>query len=130
MDEVKIHTGTQIKLKRVAETDMPSEFLVRLKELAHREEAVQAVYLFAIEQPGEGEQVSLALAVKGGVFRKADEKFLHVVQEIQLILPEDLSVNLYRFEASPPVASYCLKTLEPVYLRSTAWRQAQLKKLG
>ncbi len=130
MDEVKIHSGTQIKLKRVADSDIPSEFLVRLQELAHREEAVQAAYLFAIELPGKEEQISLALAVKGRLFRKADEEFLRIVQEIQLILPEDLSVNLYRFESSPPVASYCLKTLEPVYLRSAAWRQAQLKKLG
>ena len=129
MDEVKIHSGTQIKLKRVAEEAIPHAFLERLQEVAHREEIVQAVYLFAIEIPGREEQISLALALKTGLFRKTDEEFMRLVDEIQLILPEDLPVNLYRLDSSPPVARYCLEHLEPVYLRSAAWREKQLKKL-
>ena len=130
MDEVRIHTGTQIKLKRVEEETVPQQFLERLRELAHREEAVQAVYLFAIEIPGKGEQVCLALGFGKSLFRRKDDEFMRVVEEIQLLLPEDLPVNLYRHESSVPVARYCLSEVEPVYLRSAAWRDKMLRKVS
>jgi len=130
LDEVRIHTGTQIKLKRVDEESVPAAFLERLRELAHREEAVQAVYLFAIEIPERGEQLSLALGFSKSIFHRKDDEFLRVVGEIQLLLPEDMPINLYRLESSPPVARYCLGELEPVYLRSAAWRDKMLRKVS
>ena len=130
MDEVRIHTGTQIKLKRVDEATVPGEFLERLRELAHREDTVQAVYLFAIEIPGRGEQLSLGLGLSKRLFRRKDEDFMRIVNEIQLILPEDMPVNLYRLESSVPVARYCLGELEPVYLKSASWREKMVRQLS
>lgn len=128
MEEVSIKSGSQIKLKRVDDSDLPVELVTSLQELAHREESVEAIYLFAIQPHQEDEQISVAVAIKHGLFRKPDEEFLRLVGEIQILLPEDFPVNLYRLESSPPVARYCLENVEPIYLRSTTWRDKMLKK--
>jgi len=129
VEEIKIHSGSRIKLKRIDEGHLPPDFITRLKEYAHKEERIQAIYVFALQPEAQPEQASMALAIKSGLFAKKDESFLHVVDEIQLMLPEDLPINLYRFGASEFLARYCLKSLEPVYLRSTAWQEKQRKKL-
>ena len=130
MEKVTIHSGTQIRLKRVREETVPKPFLDRLRAFAHREESIQALYLFALEIPGRGEQISIALGLGKSLFRRRDDEFMRLVSEIQLMLPEDFPVNLYRLEASPQVGRYCLANLEPVYLRSAAWRDRMLRKLG
>lgn len=128
MDEVKHHSGSRIKLHPLDEGAVPQDFAIRLKEYAHKEERIQAIYFFALEPEDQPEQPSMAVAIKSGLFAKADEAFLQVVDEIQIMLPDDLSLNLYRFGASDFLARYCLKNLEPVYLRSTAWLDKQSKK--
>ena len=130
MDEVKYRSGSRIKLHRLDENVVPADFIARLREYAHKEERVQAIYLFALRPEGQEEQPSLAVAIKTGLFSKTDEAFLQVVDEIQLMLPEELSLNLYRFGASEFLARYCAHHLEPVYLRSAAWLDKQRKKLG
>lgn len=129
LDEVKIHTGTRIKLKHVDEGILPGDFLLKLREFAHKDERVLAIFFFAL-QAGEGsEQPSMAVACKSGLFkRKQEEDFLAVVDEIQLILPEDLAINLYRFGASDFLAKYCVENLEPLYLRTESWLTKQHKK--
>jgi len=130
VDEVRIHRGTHVKLKKVDEDALPADFLAKLRELAHREERVQAVYLFALENADTGEeQVCLALGMSRPLLGRRDDEFLRVVEEIQIILPAELPVNLYRLDASPQVARFCLESLEPVYLRTAAWREKQLKRL-
>jgi hypothetical protein len=128
VEEVRIHSGTRVKLKHVEENALPREFVLRLKEYAHKEERIQAVYFFAIEPGEQPEQPSIAVALRSGFFSKVDDAFLQIVDEIQLMLPEDLSVNLYRFGASDFLASYCTQSLEPIYLRSQAWLIKQSKK--
>lgn len=128
VDEVKIHSGTRIKLKHFDEEYLPAEFLNKLQEYAHKEERIQAVYFFAVQPEGQPEQPSMAVAVKSGLFSKGEESFLQVVDEIQLMLPDHLALNLYRFGASDFLASYCLDSLEPLYLRSAAWAQKQKRK--
>lgn len=129
MDEVKIHSGTRVKLKHIEEIVLPQDFILRLKEYAHKDERILAVFFFALQPESQPEQPSMAIAIKSGLFSKGDEVFLQVVDEIQLLLPEDLSLNLYRFGASEFLAKYCLKDLEPVYLRSAGWLDKQKKKL-
>ena len=130
MEEVRIHSGSRVKLKRIDEGGLPREFLERLKEYAHKEERIEAVFTFALQSEGREEQVSLAVAMKSKLFGNPDEDFLQVVDEIQMLLPEDLAVNLYRFGASDLLARYCAHQLEPLYLRSAAWLDKQRKKLG
>jgi hypothetical protein len=130
VEEVRIHSGSRIKLKRVDADRLPRDFVERLREYAHREERIQAIYVFALEPEGQAEQVSVALAIKSGLFAKKDESFLQVVDEIQMLLPEDLPINLYRFGASEFLARYCLSHLEALYLRSASWEAKQRKKLG
>lgn len=131
MDEVKIHSGTRIKLKHVDPDDLPTEFLERLRNFAHTDERIQAIWFFAIQAETEAEQSSLAIAVRSGsLFAKKDDGFLQIVDEIQMMLPDDLAVNIYRFGASDLLARFCLENVEPLYLRSTAWLEKQRKKLS
>ncbi len=128
MDQTKIHTGTRIKLKKIDETALPEDFLARIREFAHGGSTVQAVFLFSLQQESEVLQPSMVIAIKSGFFSKGNEEFLNIVDEIQLMLPEDLSLNLYRFEASDVVARYCATSVEPLYLRDSTWLEKQRKK--
>lgn len=129
MEEVKIRSGTRIRLKPVDESEFPDEFLTKVRELAHRNESVQALYLFEIVTDS-GVQRSMAVGVKTSLFKKAAEEFLRIVDEIQMILPPELPLNLYRLAATPVVARFCLDELEPIYLRSAAWKKKLQKKIG
>ena len=128
MDEVKIRSGTRVKLKHVDEDTLPLEFISKMKEYAHKDERILAVFFFAIQVDHQDEQPSMAVAIKGGIFKKPDEIFLQVVDEIQMILPDELSINLYRFGAAEMLTKYCVENLEPIYLRSSAWLEKQKKK--
>ena len=128
MDRTKIHTGARIKLKKIDETALSVDFLARIRDFAHGGSEIQAVFLFSIQQEAEVPQPSMVIAIKSGFFSKGNEEFLNIVEEIQMMLPEDLSLNLYRFEASDVVARYCAHSVEPLYLRSTAWLEKQRKK--
>lgn len=128
MDETRIHTGTRIKLKKIHENALPEDFLGRIRDFAHGESPIQAVFLFSLQKEEESPQPSMVIAVKKGLFSSGNEKFLNIVDEIQLVLPEDLSINLYRFEASDLLARYCAHSVEPLYVRSAAWLEKQRKK--
>jgi len=128
VDEVRIHTGSRVRLSKLDEGTLPGEFLTQIREYAHKDEAVQAIFMFSLETEGQSAQPSMAIALKSTLFGKKDESFLGVVDEIQLLLPEDLSLNLYRFGASDFLARYCASELEPIYLRSVAWLDKQKKK--
>lgn len=129
MEEIKIHSGTRVKLKHLREESLPQDFLLRLREFAHKTSTIQAIFMFALEAEGQPEQPSLAIAIRSGMFGARDEEFLHIVDEIQMTLPEELALNLYRFGASEQLARYCVRDLEPIYLRSTSWLDKQRKKL-
>ncbi len=128
MEQIKIRSGTRVKLKHIQEDDLPLEFLSKLRDFSHKNEKIQAVYVFVIQTDTSAEQVSIAIAVKKPVLGRGDDDFLRIVDEIQLMLPADLPVNLYRFGASETLANYCLDSLEPLYLRSTTWVDRQRKK--
>lgn len=130
MEEVKLHTGTRIKLKQYDERQLPAGFLARLREFAHQDTRIQAVYVFAVQPDDQPPQPSMAIALKSGLFDRRDEGFLQIVDEIQLMLPDELSLNLYRFGASDLLARYCVDSVEPVYLRSAAWVDKQRKRLA
>jgi hypothetical protein len=128
LEEVKIHSGSRIRLKRIHEGSLPEEFVARVREYAHKEERIQAVFVFALQAEGQPEQPSMAIALKTGFLAKKDEVFLEIVDELQLMLPDDLSVNLYRFGASDFLAGYCVANVEPMYLRTAHWLEKQRKK--
>ncbi len=129
MEEVRIHSGSRIKLKRVDESALPRDFVVQLREYAHKEERIEAVFLFALQSEDREEQLSMAIALKSGFFAKNDETFLQVVDEVQMLLPAELPMNLYRFGAAEQLARYCAHSVEPLYLRRSAWLEKQRKKL-
>ena len=128
MDEVKIHSGTRVKLKRAADDVLPASFADSLRQSSHADERVQAVFVFSLQVEDGGDHTCLAIALRTGLFSKDDEAFLDVVEHIQSVLPDDLSLNLYRFGASDFLASYCVEHLEPLYLRSAAWLEKQRRK--
>jgi hypothetical protein len=128
MNEVKIHSGTRIKLKRIQEEALPPSFVSRLKEFAHGDDRIQAVFIFAIETEAAPAQPCLSIAVKSGFFAGKNDGFLQIVDEVQLFLPDDLAVKIYRFGESETLTRYCLDRVDPVYLRSAAWLQKQRKK--
>ncbi len=130
MSEVRIHSGTRVKLKHYDEGGLPAEFVGRLREFAHQDDRIQAVFMFEVEPENQPPQPSMAIAVKGGLFQKKDADFLQIVDEIQLMLPATLPLNLYRFGASEFLARYCVGSVEPVYLRDAAWLEKQRKRLG
>jgi hypothetical protein len=128
VEEVRIHTGSRIRLSQLEEDVLPHEFVARLKEYAHQEEQIQAIFMFTLQTESQTAQASMAVALKTGLFSKKDESFLRVVDEIQLMLPDDLSLNLYRFGASDFLAKYCVHNIEPLYLRTEAWLVKHRKK--
>jgi len=130
VDDVKIHTGTRVKLKRVDESAFPVDFLAKLREFAHQADRIEVIFLFVLQPDDQPEQLSLAIGVKSSLLSKDDEVFINLVDEIQLLLPEDVSVNLYRFGASSFLAKYCVENLEPLYLRNAAWLARQRKKFA
>jgi hypothetical protein len=130
VEEVKIHSGSRIKLKKVDESALPQDFLARLRDYAAGDETVEAIFMFALQSEGREEQVSMAVAMKGGLFSKQDESFLQVVDVIQVLLPEELPMNLYRFGASEFLARYCAHNVEPLFLRNPTWLDKQRKKLA
>ena len=129
MEEVKIHSGTRVKLKKVNESDLDQTFISKLQEYALHDRRVEAIYLFAVQSEGSEKQLSMAIAISVGLFKKIDEEFLSIVNELQMMLPPDLSVNLYRLLGTPLIDRYCLEELDPLYLKSTAWRDKQIKRL-
>ncbi len=128
-NDATIHSGTRVKLKRVDESALPAGFLDRLRQTAHGDDRLEAVYLCAVEAEGRSEQLSLVIAVRQSLLGKPDERFLAVVNELRLTLPPGLGFNLYRFGASPVLAKYCVESLEPLHLRSTAWLDKERKRL-
>ena len=128
MEEVKIRSGTRVKFKHIEEESFPQGFIAQLKEFAHKHERIEAVFLFALEAEGQPEQPSMSIAIRSTFFTKPDEIFLQLVDEIQIMLPDDLALNLYRFGASEALSKYCAESLEPVYLRTMAWLDKQRKK--
>ena len=130
VEEGQIHTGTQVKLKRLEHDQIPAGFLKHLQDLGHRERQVEAIYVFGIQPQGEEERMALVLALRSGLFSNKSEEFLRIVEEIQIFLPPDLPVNVYRFGSSHLVAAFCLQTLEPVYLSSAEWVRKQRKRFA
>lgn len=129
MDEIRIHTGTRVKLKRLAESALPAGFLDKLQQLIHHEKLVQVVYLFALEAAGEPEQASLAIGLKSKLLVRSDNELRRLVDEIQLLLPDDVGLKVYRLDASPLIAQYCYDNLQPLYLRSASWLEKQRRAL-
>lgn len=129
MDEVKIHTGTRVKLKKLGEEALPAEFLDRLRQLAHKEDLIQALYLFILEKGEGAEQPSLAVGLKSGILSRNDNELRRIVDEVQMLLPEGLELTVYRLDASPPIARYCFESLQPLYLRSASWLARQRRSL-
>ena len=130
MEEVRIHTGARVKLKKVDESSLPEDFLARIREYAHGDTRIQAVFIFSLHSEGQEAQTSIALAIKSGLFSAKNEDFLQIVDEVQLLLPEDLAVNLYRYGISEMLTRYCASQVEPTYLRSASWLKKQQKKYG
>ncbi len=128
MGEVKIHTGTRVKLKGIEETSLPESFLTHVREFAHKDRRIEAVFLFAIQLEDQPEQTSMAIALKKTFLAPKNEEFLQIVDEIQLLLPDDLAINLYRFGTSDFLAGYCAHSVEPIYLRSASWLKKQQSK--
>ena len=128
VDEVRIHSGTHVKLRQLGTGEVPENFLDRLREFAHGERQVEAIYVFGLQPEYHEEHVALVLALKGGLFSDKSEEFLRIVDEIQMLLPPDLSINVYRFGASELISGYCLQTVDPVYLRSADWVERQRRK--
>ncbi len=128
MSEVKIHSGTRVKLKKVDEETLDGKFLVRLQELAHNTENVAAVFFLAMQRDEGPENLCLAIAIKKRIFGDGNEEFLQFVDEIQIILPEDLPLNIYRFGTSDFLTSFCAHKVDPCHLRSRSWLEKQKKK--
>lgn len=128
MDETKIHTGTRIKLKQISRDEIPAAFVQQITEFAHNESRILAVFLFGLQQGDDEIQPSMVIAIKTGLFSSGHEAFLNIVDEVQLRLPEDLALNLYRFDSSEVLARYCANSVEPLYLRTTGWLDKQKKK--
>ena len=49
MEEVKIRSGTRVKLKHVNEDVLPQKFVSQMKDFAHKDERILAVYFFSIQ---------------------------------------------------------------------------------
>jgi len=128
-DNATFHSGTRVKLKHVDEAALPADFLARLREMAHHDERLEAVFLCAVEAGDRAEQLCLVIAVRSGLLGKAEDRFLEIVDELRLILPPGLGFNLYRFGASPVLAKYCVESLEPLHLRSAVWLDKERKRL-
>ena len=128
MNESKIHSGTRIKLKRMPEEHLPASFLSRVREFAHADERILAVFAFLLQPEDAEPQPCLSIAVKSGLFSGKDDGFLQIVDEVQLFLPDDFPVKIYRYGESDTLTAYCASRVEPVYLRSAAWLQKQRKK--
>lgn len=128
VDEIRIHSGTQVRLRGLRDDELPASFLQNLQELARRERQVEAVYLFGMQPEDEEERVAMVLALRGGIFSNKSEEFLRLVNTIGQLLPSDLSINVYRFGASQLIAGYCLQTLDPVFLRSPNWVEKQRRR--
>ena len=127
MSEVKIRSGTRVKLKRVDEDALNREFLIQLQELAHHSEKVEAIFFFAMQRDNAPESLCLTIAMKKRLFGDGNEEFLQFVEEVQILLPEDLPLNIYRFGTSDFLSSFCLYKIEPCHLRSRSWLEKQKK---
>ena len=130
VDEIRIHSGTQIRLRRLEPDEVPGTFLRQLEELARRQRQVEAIYVFGMQPEDDEERIALVLALRGGMFSNRSEEFLRLVDEIEGFLPDDLSINVYRFGSSQLIAGYCLQTLDPVYLRSPDWVERQARRFA
>lgn len=128
MSTVKIRSGTRVKLKRINDQDLDHDFLNQLKEAAHQDAEVEAVFFFAMQRDEEEENLCLSIAMKKRIFGDGNEEFLRFVDEIQIILPEDLALNIYRFGLSEFLSSFCVHQVEPCHLRSRNWLEKRKKK--
>jgi len=97
VDEIRIHSGTEVKLRRLETDEVPGTFLERVTELAERHRQVEAIYIFGLQPENDEERIALVLALRGGLFSNKPEDFLRLVDEIQVFLPPELSINVYRF---------------------------------
>ena len=129
MDETRIRSGTRVKLRRVDTTGLPTTFLDGLRNLAEGDGRIVAIFLFAVEPEGQDSQLSLALALKSRPLGRKDEDFLHLVENISAILPEDLGVNLYRYGSTEQLASFCAHSLDPLYVADETWLVRQRARL-
>lgn len=128
MDEVRLHTGTRVRLSLLAADDLPGDFAERLRRFAAAEEGVEAVFAFRLQAEDREPQPSLAIAIRSAWLGRPDEAFIEIVERLQDHLPEDASLNLYRFGASDLLARYCVERIEPLFLRSPAWLDRQRRR--
>lgn len=128
MDEVRLHTGTRVRLSALEPDDLPADFTDRLQRFAAADEHIEAVFGFRLQADDREPQASLAIAIRGTWLGRPDETFIGVVERLQHHLPEDASLNLYRFGASDFLARYCVERVEPVFLRNPSWLDRQRRK--
>jgi hypothetical protein len=128
MDEVKIRSGTRVRLSRLEDGDLSDRFAAALQRYAASDERIEAVFGFRLQADDREPQPSLAIAIRGGWRQRKDETFINVVEQLQHEVPEDASLNLYRFGASQLLASFCLEHLDPLYVRSAGWLERQRRK--
>ena len=122
---MRIHTGTRVRLSPLEDGDLPTGFAVELRRFAASDERIEAVFGFRLRTEDREPQPSLAIAIRSAWLRRQDEAFIGVVEQLQGELPEDASLNLYRFGASDLLARYCLERLEPLYVRNASWLARQ-----
>ncbi len=128
VDEVKLHTGTRVRLSTLETDDLPVDFAERVRRFAATDEDVEAVFVFRLQADDREPQPSVAIAIRGAWLGRPDEAFLGVVERLQQHLPEDASLNLYRFGASELLARFCLERVEPLFLRNPSWLDRQRRK--
>ncbi len=128
VDEVRLHTGTRVRLSTLETDDLPADFTDRLRRFAAADEHIEAVFGFRLQADDRDPQPSLAIAIRGAWPGRPDEAFIGVVERLQHHLPDDASLNLYRFGASDLLARYCIERVEPLYLRTPSWLDRQRRK--
>jgi len=128
VDEIKLHTGTRVRLSVLESDDLPAGFTDRLQRFAAADDHVEAIFGFRLQADDREAQPSLAIAIRAAWLGRPDEAFIGVVERLQHHLPEDASLNLYRFGASDFLARYCVERIEPLFLRNPSWLDRQRRK--
>ena len=130
VDEVKIRSGTRVRLSRLEDGDLSDDFADALGRYVASDARIEAVFGFRLQAEDRDPQPSLAIAIRGGWRQRKDETFIEVVEQLQHEVPEDASLNLYRFGASELLARFCLEHVEPLHVRNPAWLDRQRRKIG
>jgi hypothetical protein len=128
VDEVRLHTGTRVRLTPLEVGDLPADFAAHLRAFASADDRIEAVFGFRLQADDRDPQPSLAIAIRSAWLGRADDAFIAVVERLQHHLPDDASLNLYRFGASELLARYCTERTEPLFLRSPSWLERQRRK--